>query len=68
MENHHPKPVEDYMTANMVLIFVNMMWIFVTIWSVWGIAPVLILAAVINHLITRLDASRRRRENRLDRA
>ena len=67
MENHHPKPVEDYMTANMVLIFVNMMWIFVTIWSVWGIAPVLILAAVINHLITRLNASRRRRENRMDR-
>lgn len=68
MRNHHPQPVEDYMTANMILIFVNMLWIFVALWSYWGLGPVLIVAAVLNHLITRLGDMRRRRDGRFDRA
>ncbi len=68
MPSNHPKPVENYMTANMVLIFVNMLWIFVALWSYWGLGPVLIIAALINHLITRLDVLRRSRDDRFDRA
>jgi hypothetical protein len=68
MENHHPKQVEDYMTANMILIFVNLLWILVAIWSAWGLVPVLIVVVVINHLITRLDHFLRRRSGELDRA
>ncbi len=68
MDNHHPKPVEDYMTANMVLIFVNLLWVFVALWSAWGIGPVLIVAAVLNHLITRLEAMRRRGDDGMDSA
>ncbi|WP_370313855.1 histidinol phosphate aminotransferase [Sagittula sp.] len=62
MQNHHPQPVEDYMTANMILLFVNLLWILVAIWSVWGLAPVILIAAILNHLITRLDQARRRRD------
>lgn len=68
MPSHHPQSVEDYTTANMVLIFVNMLWIFVVIWSYWGLVPVLIAAACLNHLITRLDNARRSRDDRFDRA
>lgn len=68
MDNKYPKAVEDYTTANLVLIFVNLLWIFVAMWSAWGIGPVLIAAAVMNHLITRLKVVRRRREARFDRA
>jgi len=59
MQNHHPKPVEDYMTANMILIFINALWIFVVIWSFWGLGPVILLAMGLNHLITRLEQVKR---------
>ncbi|WP_417209508.1 histidinol phosphate aminotransferase [Antarctobacter sp.] len=66
MENHHPKPVENYMTVNMILIFVNLMWVFVVLWSYWGLGIVLILAVFLNHLITRIDLARRRRDAEFD--
>lgn len=49
------------MTANMILIFVNLLWIFIALWSFWGLGPVLILAAVLNHLISRIAVARRNR-------
>lgn len=49
------------MTANMILIFVNLLWIFIAIWSAWGLGAVLILGAVLNHLITRVEVARRDR-------
>lgn len=64
MKNSPPKPVEDYTTVNMILIFANMLWVFVALWSFWGLGVVLILALLLNHLITRLDSARRRRDNR----
>jgi len=67
MNNRHPKPVEDYMTANMVLVFVNLLWIFVAIWSAWGFLSVVIVALVLNHLITRLDEFRRARDGHMRR-
>ncbi|WP_167648049.1 histidinol phosphate aminotransferase [Mameliella alba] len=67
MENRHPQPVEDYTSANMVLIFVNLLWVFVLLWSWWGLGPVLIVAVLLNHLITRLELARRRYEQRFDR-
>ncbi|BBU55263.1 hypothetical protein KU6B_15280 [Mameliella alba] len=67
MENRHPQPVEDYTSANLVLIFVNLLWVFVLLWSWWGLGPVLIVAVLLNHLITRLELARRRHEQRFDR-
>ncbi|WGW03714.1 histidinol phosphate aminotransferase [Tropicibacter oceani] len=66
MNGNHPEPVEDYTTANLILIFVNLMWIFAAVWSAWGLGPVLVLATVLNHLITRLDLHKRRKRPGLD--
>ncbi|CAN0586385.1 unnamed protein product [Ectocarpus sp. 12 AP-2014] len=64
MKNRPSKPVEDYTTVNMMLIFANMLWVFVALWSFWGLGVVLILAVLLNHLITRIDTVRRRRDSR----
>ncbi|MBV7394010.1 histidinol phosphate aminotransferase [Mameliella sediminis] len=66
MDNRHPQSVEDYTTANMILIFVNLLWVFIAIWSYWGLGTVLLLALLLNHLITRLETTRRRRDARFD--
>jgi hypothetical protein len=34
---------------------INMPWIFFTLWLLYGMVPVLLLAALINHMITRLE-------------
>ena len=62
---HHPQPVEDYMTANMFLLAINLTWVFIAVWSVWGLAPILIISALLNHMITRLDHHRRQRDETL---
>ncbi|WP_425100075.1 histidinol phosphate aminotransferase [Tropicibacter sp. S64] len=59
MEKHF-KAVAEYTAANLVLVFVNVLWIFAAIWSAWGLGPVLILAALLNHAITRIDFHQRR--------
>lgn len=65
MRNNHPQPVEDYMTANMILLFVNLLWIFVAIWSAWGLLPILVIGVALNHMITRLELYRRERDGSL---
>ncbi|MFY0623399.1 MAG: histidinol phosphate aminotransferase [Pelagimonas sp.] len=61
MTTKHAQRVEDFTNANLILIFVNLIWVFVAIWSAWGLGPVVILAAGLNHLITRLEFAKRRR-------
>jgi hypothetical protein len=48
----------DKALANLILIYLNLLWIFGVLWSSWGLAPVLILAMVINHFINRTEVSR----------
>ncbi|MDA7426517.1 histidinol phosphate aminotransferase [Thalassococcus lentus] len=60
MDSNHPKRVEDYTTANMVLLFVNLLWIFGAVWTAWGIGAVMVLGAILNHAITRIEIARRR--------
>jgi hypothetical protein len=62
MEHRHPKRVEDYTTANLIIIFVNMLWIFGVIWANFGLWAVVLTAWVLNHGITRLAAFRASRE------
>ncbi len=64
MQDNYPGRVEDFTAASLVLLFVNMLWIFTWIWSSLGLFPVLLLGLLINHLITRLDLARRRRDAR----
>jgi hypothetical protein len=58
MRDRHPKQVEDYTAANLILIFVNVLWIFGVVWSTWGIGAVVILGLILNHLIGRLSVVR----------
>lgn len=57
----HPKAVKNYVTANLVMAFANLSWIFVALWMAWGIGAVLVLAAALNHAINRLAVIRRQR-------
>lgn len=50
-----PQRVEDYTNANLVLIFVNMLWIFVVIWASVGLWAVVLAGWGLNRLITRLE-------------
>lgn len=48
----------DYTRAALTMLGVNLLWIFFVIWVIWGIVPVLVLAALINHGIDRLQQRR----------
>ncbi|CUH81477.1 hypothetical protein [Tropicibacter naphthalenivorans] len=61
MKNHHPTAVEDFTTTNLVLLFVNLTWIMAAISAAWGFASALVVAALLNHAITRLDFALRRK-------
>ncbi|WP_439123977.1 histidinol phosphate aminotransferase [Marivita sp.] len=62
MDQRHPKRVEDYTTANLILIFVNLLWIFGVIWASFGLWAVVLLGWVLNYGITRLAVFRASRE------
>lgn len=61
MNSQHPKRVEDYTTANIVLISVNLFWILGVVWANFGFAPAVILALVVNHGLGRIEQARGRR-------
>jgi hypothetical protein len=52
MDDHHPKRVEDYTTASLILIFINLLWIFGVIWALFGLLAVILTGWVLNHGIT----------------
>lgn len=64
MERRQPNRVEDYTNANLVLIFVNMLWIFGVIWAKFGLVPVILLGWLMNQMINKLHETRLAREYR----
>ncbi|KIC12337.1 histidinol phosphate aminotransferase [Leisingera sp. ANG-M1] len=50
-----PGGMPDFFTAAITFAGINLMWIFFVIWVMYGLVPVLVLAVLINHFITRLD-------------
>jgi hypothetical protein len=62
MRDSHPKRVENYTNASLIMLLVNLLWIFGVIWASFGLLAVLVTGWVLNHLITRLAAYRARRE------
>ncbi|MCR9108854.1 histidinol phosphate aminotransferase [Marivita sp. XM-24bin2] len=62
MEHRQPKRVEDYTTANLILIFVNLLWIFGVIWAHFGLLAVILTGWALNHGITRLAQYKASRE------
>jgi hypothetical protein len=60
--NRRPGRVENYTGAALCWGFINLIWIFMTIWAVYGLVYVLLLAVFLNHLIDRLAAHRAARD------
>lgn len=56
----------SHRTAHLILIFANMFWIFLIMWTTWGIGAVMILGVTINHLITRYELALRRQATHAD--
>lgn len=54
MQRREDQP--DYQSALYVFLGVSLVWLFMIIWALFGMGPVLIIALVLNHLITRLAA------------
>jgi hypothetical protein len=49
-----PAPI-DLFGAGLSFIGINLMWVFVLGWMLFGMVPVLIFALFLNHLIDRLE-------------
>ncbi|PYG32302.1 hypothetical protein C8N36_10348 [Pelagimonas varians] len=60
MQEHPTHNTGTKLTANAILIFANLLWVFLAVRSAWGFGAVLVLAATLNHLITRYDCFERR--------
>lgn len=59
MQNREIGPAPNYTNAALTMMGVNLLWIFMAVWAVFGLIPVLVLGAVLNHMITLLAARRR---------
>lgn len=54
MDKQPPRRVEDYTEACLWMGLVNLFWILGAIWAVFGMIQVLVVAFVLNRLISRL--------------
>ena len=54
MRGHPVTAAPDYTNAALVMLGINLLWIFFAIWATLGMLPVLLIAALLNQLITRL--------------
>lgn len=57
MQDQKLPQASDILPAAVTFLGINLMWIFVVIWMIYGLTPVLVLAVMINHVITRLEQS-----------
>ncbi len=48
------QPVEDFTTTCMIMGFVNLLWVFVLVFLLWGFPAVIVLALIMNAGIDRL--------------
>lgn len=55
------QPVEDYTKTCLAMAFVNLLWVLVLIFVLWGLPAVMVLSAILNAGINRLDKIRNHR-------
>ena len=58
MDRRHPQPAPNYTNAALTMGWVNLMWVFMVIWGLWGLLPVLMISAGLNRGITWLALRR----------
>jgi hypothetical protein len=61
MQQNQKTATPDYRNAFLGLGFINLLWGFALIWNLYGMCATLVLAATLNHLITRLHLTLARR-------
>lgn len=59
MRDSHDSPAApDFTQACIVMFGINLTWIFVVIWAIWGLLAVAITGWLVNRLIARIDVVR----------
>lgn len=58
MSNRPVGRAPDYTNAALIMLGVNLTWVLIAIWAIWGFIAAMSLGAVLNHGISRI-ASRR---------
>ena len=48
----------NYTVPALVMAGVNLMWVFLAVWAVWGFVPVLLLSVLLTHFLDRMAARR----------
>ena len=62
MNDYHSGTAPNYTKACIVMFGVNITWVLVAIWAIWGLIAAILLGLGVNHLIDRVHAwSARRR-------
>ncbi|KAE9630451.1 histidinol phosphate aminotransferase [Parasedimentitalea maritima] len=46
---------EDLVNGVVTFLGINLVWIFLVVWMLYGMVPVLVLAVLINHAISRFE-------------
>lgn len=49
----------NFTQASIVMFGINITWIFVAIWAVWGLLAVAVTALAVNRIINQIEAARR---------
>ncbi|AXI41654.1 hypothetical protein [Sulfitobacter sp. SK011] len=59
MRDTNDRPAAPNYTAACIVMFgVNLMWVLMVIWAVWGFLVAALAGWIVNHLITRIAAQR----------
>ncbi|MBV2358584.1 hypothetical protein KUH32_02260 [Thalassococcus sp. CAU 1522] len=53
MQDHHPQSAPDYTNAALVMLFVNLLWVFALILALFGFLALISVGYALNWLITR---------------
>lgn len=67
MQEHKTGRAPNYTNACIIMFGVNLTWVLVVIWAIWGFIAAAILAMGINHFISRLQVLAARRHYEMTR-
>lgn len=56
MDEHKQGTAPNYTNACIVMFGVNITWILVAIWAIWGLIAAMLLALGVNHMMDRMRA------------
>ncbi|NNK16269.1 MAG: hypothetical protein HKP51_05135 [Sulfitobacter sp.] len=59
MRHSNDRPAAPNFTQACIVMFgINLTWIFMVIWAIWGLLAVALIGWVVNKVITRIDLAR----------